>query len=790
MANRRGRAEAPAQLTPQAADVLAAALTRALTANLPANGAGSALDNLGGTESEDTTEQPGKSLVRRQSSEVVSLEQKRRAKLAEAERQRRECIRAGQKARMAPTLGTLATTAAGYCVWGANEVISNALGHPLGLGPELLEALAVSAASTSSVFIVKWANRDMIGGAHRRRYYVAGTVSSLWIVLSMFTGPGWVMLAILWTIQAVVAGPWLRSHAVERPVVVAPITPAGELPPPGENESEDGEGSTADVIALEDVGARWAKKIAIRNGGQVPGSKLTEGKRVDNVLEFSLQLNGGQILTDVQSRAERIASGLEMDPLQLVFDQPTMDGQWRNASKIRMQVVLDSPITNVVPFVKPMHRDGRILLGPYADGRGWAEYVLFSEDSMRNGVVIGSTGSGKSGLITGLVASARAMKGPDVKGVLRPIVAVAYLDPKQNSAPDLADNATVTELGLERAEEFTQAVEKLIELRGLESGINKWPGFTPTPERPGMLIVIDECDLLFKLPRMAERWAAIAKTGRALGVGLLLATQYAGMVAFGNSEMLRSNIAAGNVILMRTESNTSDRLIAPELPDSRSLPDSPGYGYLKAKDSRTAPFRAAYLPATHNAPDAYNAGVALRENPDADLALDRVARKAIELVMPPGMNRETKAEADRQRMAERLAKELGEPVTPPKAATQPTVADELDDMLNQLDNLGPVAKVYKMRPDTDEDTDLAAPSAPMGMDAVDKAWSDLSNLTENEQMVLDALLTGTYRSGDIVTSTSLSNSTVSKTLAQLGVRGLARKEGHGDWRPTRERKTA
>jgi hypothetical protein len=132
---------------------------------------------------------------------------------------------------------------------------------------------------------------------------------------------------------------------------------------------------------------------------------------------------------------------------------------------------------------------------------------------------------------------------------------------------------------------------------------------------------------------MGRRWGQIAKICRALGVPLLLATQYAGIVAFGNSELLRSNI--GNVVLMRTDSNSSDSLIAPGLPPSRSLPDEPGYAYLRAKGARRVSMRSAILRSSDDAePGQEHAGIVLQRH--ADAPVDQIGQVALgELLFDP-----------------------------------------------------------------------------------------------------------------------------------------------------------
>lgn len=663
----------------------------------------------------------------------------------------RRCeIAALRRARALPVKLTASTAAAGAGGWGV-AALAELLAGPAG---HLIASAGTPAAALVAIGAVRLAHRARI--TEWRGTFRAASVGAVgWLATASALGPGWWPLlgAALVGGATVVATPWRRAHTA----------PLGLPAPPERSQLE--QASTEEPHELDDVAAfaaAWHRLVA-RQNGKAPGSALADGTRAENYLQYLLTLDG-QTLTQLQGRAVEIASDLDCDPMQLVFDAPPANADgWRSAKRATLRYVTNSPITRIVEYDGPRYRDGRIGLGPYADGQGWAEWVLFAEDSMYSGFVIGSTGSGKSGFLNGLVASARSSG----------LIVTIYLDPKVNSSPELAQTASVTALDLDRAEEFTRAVEMFLRGRRLESGINEDPGFTPTRERPGYLVVIDECDMLFTLPGMGKRWGHVAKTGRGLGLGVVGATQIDGIVACGNEEMLRSNMARHNVALMRTESASSGgQLIAPSLPSSRSLPEEPGYSYLKAMDARRAPLRAAYLPSAKKRPDGYNALVALQQNPDAPMC--EIGRRAFAAFL--GGSQEERRERDKALMRRELDQFLGghAETSGRQEHVEPGGVEELLGMVPAAltaDNVIPLRR--------DQDVtfgqrlpDELMPAAAAGVD---------SRLNQTDLMVLAAVYLGHTTSAAIIAHTGLPAPRVSNSGRKLAGLGYLADGGYGVW---------
>lgn len=468
----------------------------------------------------------------------------------------------------------------------------------------------------------------------RGRLMAAGLTSSTWLTAASL-GINIELIAFLALVEC---GFGLHHWKTER----APIAPA-ELPTAAP-VAEPAPQPEPEPTPLDVVEGRWGEKV-YTSGRGIKG-ELQDGHNDEIGLTWTLALEDGLVLADVQRRLPNIASLLGIGEGNIQVDAlPLMPDEQRDESRVRLQIVTNSPVIDAVPYVVPEMVDGFAPLGPYSDGRGIAAIPIVARKSVRNTVIIGSSGYGKSSTMNGLAATVTANY-PTVK---------LHFDPKGNSSPDLQNNSTVGLPGLDDAELFTRAVEKLCEGRGYESILNGWSGYEPSTQRPIYLIIIDECDMLFGLPGMGKRWGVIAKTGRALGIPLLLATQYAGIIAFGNSETLRSNIA--NVVLMRTNSNSSDTLIAPGLPPSRSLPDDPGYGYLRAEGARRVSARAAILRSSDDAePGQEHAGIVLYRHKDA--AVDEIGRAALgELLVDPKQRKAARMIAIRVKLRKFLAGE-------------------------------------------------------------------------------------------------------------------------------------
>lgn len=433
--------------------------------------------------------------------------------------------------------------------------------------------------------------RDRLHRVVERRYAAAcATAGTVWLVGAAVFGPG-VVDSLLVAGWAVLALPWWHHHW-PRPRVEAPPVEVGESIP-----------------------ELWERYVA-DPGGPLAGAVLHHPGVTAHSQTWRVQLRRGrQDISNARAALPKVATGLDKPMHRLLFDPvPREEMPEERPSIIRMQYVVNSPIEETVYFDQPRWRDGRILLGPHADGDGEATWRLYTENSMWSGYVLGSTGSGKSRLVEGVVLTARAMP-------VKPIT--IYLDGQAGaSSPALWEHATWRG-GPDESLTILAALERGLRIRQKWNVVHHLAGFTPgfcpdgavealTP----VLVVGDEWH---KIARLApERWADLAREQRKCGFGILAASQETSLAAFGGSDALRSSLITGNGIAMRTTSRMSAGLF-PGLGGEDGLnpvdfPQLPGYGYKIAalgSGERTTAYRARFLPDDKDRADAETAGTPL-----------------------------------------------------------------------------------------------------------------------------------------------------------------------------------
>lgn len=410
------------------------------------------------------------------------------------------------------------------------------------------------------------------------RARLAGLGAAGWLTLAPLGGVGAADVAVLTGFEVAVAARWWQTHRLGYPA----------LDEPGRDGHPLHDVDAVELTLPEQIMADWHAHVAAKEG-PAPGSTLTAPVRGRYGWEFTLQLAPAkQVYPDILNHLPKIASGLDVGVAALVLEQhPGHEApRW-----CRLQVITDSPIAGNVDFDGPRRHDtwggkpgfGLLELGPYADGAGEAIWQLYTPGSMWSGAIIGAPGIGKSRLIENIVIS--ALSAGDTE--------YWFIDPNQGaSSPALSKHADwfLTDA---TADDALAALLAILDARGAESGVEGWTGFTASPTRPGLLVVIDECHRIFT-PDNAALWARVAREGRKLGVAILAVSQYAGLPSFGNSESLRSCIMVGNAIAMHVSSKTGKGLMAGLQVDPLTLPKIPGYGFTMATESgtgRTAPFR-------------------------------------------------------------------------------------------------------------------------------------------------------------------------------------------------------
>lgn len=231
-----------------------------------------------------------------------------------------------------------------------------------------------------------------------------------------------------------------------------------------------------------------------------------------------LSLRPGQTVADVIAHVPAIESGLgtragavrvEPDPA--------------HAGRCVIRVLATDPHATAVPWSGPSVRSiaERIDLGVFEDGSPVLVSIL-----RRNGLVGGVVGSGKSGVLNVILANLAACPdvviwGIDLKGGME-------LRPWASCLDRLATTPA------EAAVMLRDAV-RIVEARAHAMGDGSARVWEPSPERPALIIVVDEyAELVENAAGAAESADSLARRGRAVAVTLLAATQRPTQQAMGN----------------------------------------------------------------------------------------------------------------------------------------------------------------------------------------------------------------------------------------------------------------
>jgi DNA segregation ATPase FtsK/SpoIIIE, S-DNA-T family len=229
-----------------------------------------------------------------------------------------------------------------------------------------------------------------------------------------------------------------------------------------------------------------------------------------------------------------------------------------------------------------------------------------------HGLVVGATGSGKSELLRTLVTGLAVTHAPeelafvlvDYKGG----ATFAELDALPHTAGmitnlerdlTLVDRMHEALFGeLERRQRLLQDAGHLDRVRAYQDHRAAHPDLE-LPALPSLLLVVDEFgELLTNRPDFLDLFVSIGRTGRSLGVHLLLATQ---RLDEGRIRGLEGHLRYR--VCLRTFS-ADESLVALGSRDAFELPPIPGLGFLKV-DAAVQRFKAALATRSHRQNRAY-----------------------------------------------------------------------------------------------------------------------------------------------------------------------------------------
>jgi NTP pyrophosphatase (non-canonical NTP hydrolase) len=412
--------------------------------------------------------------------------------------------------------------------------------------------------------------------AYRRRKltgrYAAGlTAGALWCGWVAAAGPSWLAAAALLTVGYAASLRWWRRWRIPDP----PVDPA---PPPG-----------PDPMYPPRL---WAAHNA-GTGGPLPDSRLTGETTVAAGERYDLHLvPGKQTLSGALQALPKLRTGLRLLPSQdLILERhPVLDESVLSATIVRRSPVLTADVSWPGRTYDPAA--GTITLGPYVDGDGIAEWQVHTANRLHGGFLAGSTGSGKSRMLEALGL-----------GYAEAGCVVWFGDPQGGaSSPFLAEHADDAGLSLDGIRAMLQQALRLKQYRQAENHLNRWEGWTPEQARPGLALVIDECHQATAVKDLQAMLTVLAREGGKVGIVLVLASQVATLDAFGESagnaaDALRSSVCSGNLVILRSKTRNTQRVLPGVDVDATVFPRIPGYAYLidDTGTRRTAPFRGWYL---------------------------------------------------------------------------------------------------------------------------------------------------------------------------------------------------
>lgn len=404
------------------------------------------------------------------------------------------------------------------------------------------KVLGTKKAATRWPHAADWVAREPV---HAR--VVAG-VAAMFAVLCAAAAPdtaqGWATTTAAGTLTLMGCAARYWQYHRHHTFVVRPDAATGVAEPSTVDESPE------QLCAR--VRGRWNSRVGCE-GGILPGAQLRIGPAPAGAGGTVQLVPGKQDLASVEMVSGKIASALGVAKKFLVFeDYEPVDDSEPDPAIIGVQIMSARGRSRVYPLgeYQLVHRRGdltTLTVGGVVDGSEMAEWLLYDDSGIKHGYVTGTTGAGKSVLVDTLVIGALETG----------VTSVLYIDPKGNSSPRLAQQAHVSVVS-DDPKRWHRVLDGVLEGMAIrkalvEAGITNSSKFVASAEFPGVLIVIDEIHRLTADPDIVAKLLYIAREGRSLGFGLLMASQGYTAGDFGGSTMLRGLVTGANAIALKLD---------------------------------------------------------------------------------------------------------------------------------------------------------------------------------------------------------------------------------------------
>lgn len=315
---------------------------------------------------------------------------------------------------------------------------------------------------------------------------------------------------------------------------------------------------TVDVAEVdESLTAKWAQLWRDEIEPEtLPKTTLTKAHSPRaGVIEATIRLWRGAKQTTV------LHSGIDLETA-LFLDRGSVG--WRLTSKtaiMRLVIVEGSYIARGVPWSGPTYNGGRIDIAMFADGTPGHWVAYRPGFGTLNGLVVGSTGAGKTRALGVIIANLIAGGWAVIIGDCQ----------NGQSLPAWRDAVSEYHQGVDavrnllfRVHDEVMERSELLSAHGVDTYDDKDPRVLALGLKK-LAVIIDECQLVLirndrELVKIVEIIVAIC---RKTGVSLIFGTQIPQLSGLAGSMALRDALVAGNAVALRLSNSGSERTILP-----------------------------------------------------------------------------------------------------------------------------------------------------------------------------------------------------------------------------------